>query len=271
MNRTYFASTVLLLLAGQLHAATTATEPSVNPVSSINPVETINCTYQIPPQTTNIDLNILKQWAEYAASQSFHLSYQTLDQDINQLKHCFTEQGFTSFQNALETSGNMTAIKNQKLNVNGVKNGDLSVEVLKDGRWRVSVPLQVVYQNDQEKLTQELTVILLVERKPAGQFGIVQINAQTNNLKDNTPATSNPVTPATQSESTTMPTQTDTHAVSGSTNTTQPLPESSSVSPSATTPANSTTTPTTNMSNNAQTPESQNNNITSGTQDNKMP
>ena len=64
--------------------------------------------------------------------------------------------------------------------------GELKVNPVKDNQWKVSIPLQVVYQNDKEKLTQKLNVDLLIGRKMSGDLGIMQMIAtpmETANLK----------------------------------------------------------------------------------------
>ncbi len=55
-------------------------------------------------------------------------------------------------------------------------------------------PLQVVYQNDKEKLTQLLTVDVLIGRKISGDLGIMQMIAapRTKNTPNINPTTTNP-------------------------------------------------------------------------------
>ena len=64
-------------------------------------------------------------------------------------------------------------------------NGAAQVTENKDNQWKITLPLQVVYQNDKEKVTQLLQVDLTVGRKPSGDLGITQMIATPRTL-DNT-------------------------------------------------------------------------------------
>ena len=68
--------------------------------------------------------------------------------------------------------------------------------MIKDNQWKASVPLQVVYQNDKEKLTQLLTVNLLIGRKISGDLGIMQMIATPQQAANTQQAEEKPVTPA---------------------------------------------------------------------------
>lgn len=158
---------------------------------------TIDCKYKIPASTTSIDEATVKTWAQSAAIQSFNFSPPTVDDELGSLKNCYTDQGWQGFNEALQKSGNITAIKSQNLTVSSQVDGDLKLNDIKDNQWKVTVPLQVVYQNDKEKLTQLLTVDLLIGRKISGDLGIIQMIA----------APRDPIDKGTQGE-TTSPTAT---------------------------------------------------------------
>ena len=69
------------------------------------------------------------------------------------------------------------AIQSQHLTVTSMADGDVKINPIKDNQWKITVPLQVAYQNDKEKLTQLLTVDLLIGRKVNGDLGIMQMIA----------------------------------------------------------------------------------------------
>ena len=96
---------------------------------------------------------------------------------MQKLKTCFTDQGWTGFSSALEKSGNLEAIKTQKLTVSSQLDGQPQVTEAKENQWKITLPLQVVYQNDKEKVTQLLNVNLTVGRKVSGDLGIAQMIA----------------------------------------------------------------------------------------------
>ncbi|NSL17842.1 DotI/IcmL/TraM family protein [Tatlockia micdadei] len=141
------------------------------------------------------------KWAEKAAEQSFDFDYNTMDSQLAALKSCYTEQGWQGFNDALQKSGNLNAIKSQQLTVSSMVNGESKITELKDNQWKVIIPMQVVYQNDKEKLTQPLTVNLVVGRKISGDLGIMQmiaIPSQTTSTGNEAPTTGSTATPTTQ-------------------------------------------------------------------------
>lgn len=156
-------------------AATAPTTPSAVPTPQ--PPQTIDCQYRIPAETTNIEQSLISTWAKKAAVQSFEFNPATIDEELGVLKACYTEQGWQGFNDALQKSGNINAIKTQHLTVNSQVDGELTITPTKDNQWKVTVPMQVVYQNDKEKLTQLLSVELLIGRKISGDLGIMQMIA----------------------------------------------------------------------------------------------
>ncbi|VEG92416.1 DotI/IcmL family type IV secretion protein [Legionella spiritensis] len=153
------------------------TQPDV-PVL-VQPVKqpVIDCNYKIPPETTNIEQSVIQTWAAKATEQSFDFDYNKINEQLSGLKSCFTEQGWKSFNDALQSSGNLKVIQSEKLMVNGMIDGDITVSTVKDNQWKVILPLQVVYQNEKEKLNQSLTITLVVGRKVSGNLGIMQMVA----------------------------------------------------------------------------------------------
>ena len=158
-------------------AAATPTAPPV-----------INCKYHISPDTVTISPSVLSTWAEKAAVQSFDFTPATLDAQLAELKPCYTDQGWQSFNDALTKSGNIDAIKSQHLTVSSQMEGQLQVTSVKDNQWKITIPLHVVYQNEKEKLSQKLSVDLLIGRKISGDLGIMQMIASPKEVKEAKPA-----------------------------------------------------------------------------------
>ncbi|KTC68262.1 IcmL-like protein [Legionella birminghamensis] len=139
--------------------------------------QVIDCNYRIPAETTQIEQALVIKWASKALQQSFDFDFNTIDQQLASLKNCYTDQGWQSFNDALTKSGNLQAIKAQKLMVSSMIDGQEQVIETKDNQWKITFPLQVVYQNDKEKLTQPLSVYLVIGRKITGDLGIMQMIA----------------------------------------------------------------------------------------------
>ena len=162
---------------------TTDTPPSATPTDNQS---LTTCQYHLADKAAPVETSVIMTFSEKATEQSFTFDPQTIDIQLTALKDCFTDQGWQSFNDALQKSGNVAAIKEQKLSVSSMVDGQISTASPKDNQWKVTVPLQVVYQNDKEKLTQLLNVELLVGRKPSGDLGIMQMIASPR--KPETPA-----------------------------------------------------------------------------------
>ncbi|ASQ45293.1 DotI/IcmL family type IV secretion protein [Legionella clemsonensis] len=178
---------------------TTVTQPAsqnvqTGIVTQSQPTQPLDCNYRIPPSTTAIDQALVLRWAEKATVQSFDFDYNTMDSQLAALKACYTELGWQGFNDALQKSGNLNAIKSQQLMVSSMISGPGQITEVKENQWKISLPVQVVYQNNKEKLTQPLTVNLVVGRKVSGDLGIMQMIAVPRNV--HIPTTSTQTTPS---------------------------------------------------------------------------
>lgn len=160
---------ILVLPTLSFAEETTANTPSALP--------TIDCTYQFSKDVTTIDAGVIETWAKHAAIKLFTFNNAELTKQLDALKLCFTDQGWQGFNAAFQKSGNLDAIKSRQLTVSATLKGDLSIQVNKDNQWKVSVPMDVVYQNKDNKIDQSLTVSLLITRKSTGGLGILQVIA----------------------------------------------------------------------------------------------
>jgi hypothetical protein len=157
---------------------TTQTPPVEATAQAANP---INCEYKMPKKTAQVDPALVLSWAEKATIQSFNFDVAKLDEQLEALKNCYTEQGWKGFNDALQKSGNLESIKGQQFNVNSQMDGEAQFVDKKDNQWKIMLPVQVTYQNSKEKLTQSLSVTVLVGRKSSGDLGIMQLVAMSRN------------------------------------------------------------------------------------------
>lgn len=207
MKKTILCSALLILMGAQGQAAdapeTTATPsvaaPTSQPTSDTpapqqptQAVPVINCDYKISADTKKIEAFLVMTWAQKAVVQSFEFNPESIDAQLVKLKSCFTTPGWEGFNTALQKSGNIEAIKSQKLQVSSQVDGQPQVTEAKDNQWEVSLPLQVVYQNDKEKVTQKLQVTLSIGRKVSGDLGINKMIATTRNEAGPKPAEKTP-------------------------------------------------------------------------------
>lgn len=162
-------------------AQTTTQQPVQNEQSQttqIAPAQpVINCDYKIPAETKTIDQSLVLTWAENATTQAFDFEPASLDTQLQKLQSCFTTQGWEGFNTALQKSGNIDAIKTQNLTVSSQLDGQAQITSATENEWKITLPLQVVYQNDKEKVTQLLNVKVTIGRKITGDLGITQMIA----------------------------------------------------------------------------------------------
>lgn len=143
----------------------------------------IDCDYKIPASMKTIDPVIVTKWSENATIQAFQFDLNSIDAQLQKLRACFTDQGWVNFKNALQQSGNIDAIKSKKLNMTAKLDGESQLTEIKENQWKIALPLQVIYHNDQEKALQTLTIHLLIVRKVSGDLGILQLAAVPRTVK----------------------------------------------------------------------------------------
>ena len=149
-----------------------APAPVVEPDASM-----INCQYKLSPSLKEPSQNFISTWAKKATIQSFQFNPTSIDAELLALKACFTDQGFKGFSDALDKSGNLAAIKSKQLTVKSKVTGEAMIQAKKDNQWKVKLPLEVTYENKEQKLVQQLDVDLLISRQSDGGLGIIQVIA----------------------------------------------------------------------------------------------
>lgn len=161
---------------GENTPKTTASElTSANPPITPAPID---CQYKLVKEANTVEQTLLSTWAKNAAIQSFQFNPENLNTELEALKKCYTEQGWKAFNEALKTSGNLDAIRNNQLTVTSQASGTPDVQNVKEMQWKVSIPLKVTYENKEKQLIQTLKVNLLIAlNKKSGSLGIMQIIA----------------------------------------------------------------------------------------------
>lgn len=80
-------------------AGASSTPPPINQESPDESANTkkIDCNYKITSNTPKVDKGLVLSWAENAVQQSFDLDSNAIEQQLIELKSCFTDQGWESF------------------------------------------------------------------------------------------------------------------------------------------------------------------------------
>ncbi|HIG0328527.1 TPA: DotI/IcmL family type IV secretion protein [Legionella pneumophila] len=137
----------------------------------------IDCDYKISPEISHIDSDIILNWAEYATILSFNLNFASIESQLNQLHSCYTEKGWEQLQKALRKSNNIETIKAEKLAVKGYRDGEAQIIEALDNRWKIILPLKVIYENDKKRMTHFLNIYLTIGWKNKDSLGIMQMIA----------------------------------------------------------------------------------------------
>ncbi len=149
------------------------------PISAEQPKKAvhIDCDYRVPAGISKVDQSVLLSWAEHAVMQSFNFSSDSLEEQLQKLQACYTENGWAEFKSALDKSGNIQTFKTHKLTSFSQLDGVTQLDESRDNQWVLTLPLKVVYQFDTTNITQLIQVRLIIGRKITGEFGIMQLNS----------------------------------------------------------------------------------------------
>ncbi|NBX84837.1 MAG: hypothetical protein EBQ95_04415 [Gammaproteobacteria bacterium] len=136
----------------------------------------VTCSSLIPTSPSENRRKFVKKWSAFVAKQAFALNYATVEFDIQQIKDCFSDTGWTNFKSALDHSGNIAMIKANLLTSTAQIIEPIAIQHIKDeSRWEIDVPMQIVYQNDKKKMTQMISVHLNISELSNRQLSILQI------------------------------------------------------------------------------------------------
>lgn len=135
----------------------------------------MDCHYIIPATVTEIDKTLVSSWAKQAVIQMFTLDPSRVEKQLNKLQACFTDNGWASFNAALNQSQNIMTIKAAELKSSCDIDGDVGMEVLGSNQWKVEFPIQVLYKNATQNIIQYNHVTLFIMRKTSGELGINQV------------------------------------------------------------------------------------------------
>ena len=152
-------------------------------VLSLNAMATVNC-QQTFPDVTKITPDILIEWSSFAAKSAYQFDFENQALQFDLLKSCFTNNGWKSFEEALEQSNNLQVIKSEKLSVSAIVKNDVKVNPVQPNIWKVQVPMTVEYDNATRHMKQEIVAELLIETQATTngqqQLGITQFVAKPN-------------------------------------------------------------------------------------------
>ncbi len=150
--------------------------PIPNPVPISSQTANLRCSSTVPNFSEKAKINFIKNWAMFVADKSFSLKYNNLDYQLKQLQFCFSSSGWNQFYQALQKSGNLNLITTNQLSANTQVIGPVAINHHpKFSSWTAVVPLRVVYQNQKQKISQEINVHLTINQLKDDHLAVIQI------------------------------------------------------------------------------------------------
>lgn len=114
--------------------------------------------------------NYLLQWASLRARDVYNLSFAQYQKQLDDLKPYFTNAGYSKLRGALDSSGFIDVVNQQKLNTSAVvyKPPVILARLIVDGyfTWRVQLPLLVTFTSASQQTQLKYIVTMDVTRVP---------------------------------------------------------------------------------------------------------
>ena len=109
-------------------------------------------------------------FAVQGVTRAHTVSFSSWRGDFAEARKWFTTDGFESYIQALQDSGNLELIRTQRLNTYAIANRAVIVaqRLGADGiwRWQVEIPLTITYESARERSQQEVLGTVIVRRVP---------------------------------------------------------------------------------------------------------
>lgn len=136
----------------------------------------MTCTSLLPQGSTNYHLEFIKKWAAYVSKAAFNLPYNNTEQYLDSFKSCFSSDGWSEFSEALNKSGNISLIKAKQYITTTQVVGFVAISHKEFSNiWETNTPLQITYQSNNNRVTQQLIVHLRIVKTPNNQLNVTQI------------------------------------------------------------------------------------------------
>jgi len=124
----------------------------------------------VPLDRPYLNQSQVMSFATDCVYRSFGLDFHKWRQQITQARECFTEDGYDSYQVALEKSGNLTRMQADRLVATPFSTGPcvIASEGVKKGvyTWLLQQPIAITWENSGKRLEQRGMAEILVTRVP---------------------------------------------------------------------------------------------------------
>lgn len=140
-------------------------------------IQKINCTVKFPQRETHLkQMQFIRQFTRYATHLAFVIHDEHNDAASEIKKACFTKSGWRQYKLALLQSGNLNAIKQDRLQTSMILAGGIKIKTdNKHHLWRLHIPIQLAYQNSTKRIKQNLDVLMLLTLNTDGRLAVMQV------------------------------------------------------------------------------------------------
>jgi hypothetical protein len=136
----------------------------------------INCFSKLPPKNLILRTQFIKNFSAYISKQAFVIPLENFNQHLEQIKACFSPEGWQEFSTALARSGNIGLIQAKKYMSNGFIEGNITINhQVNTYVWETETPLTIIYQNRENRVSQRLNVHLRIEQGAQGMVRVTQV------------------------------------------------------------------------------------------------
>lgn len=125
----------------------------------------------VPLSQANLTKPALLSWAAQAASETMTFGFHDFRRRLQESSRHFTRRGWSSFVRALENSGMIETVTDNRQVISATPRGAptiLAEGLLPNGvyRWEVEIPMLITYELGQTKQSQNTTLRLVIVRVP---------------------------------------------------------------------------------------------------------
>ena len=120
-------------------------------------------------------------WATSAALSAFSYDALSYQSQFDKLKEKFTTKGWQSFETAMNNSGNLNTVKENKVVVSSYRTAEAKIESFTQEQstsiWVVKVPTKVTYSNQYLQVEQDIDTYLTIAQSKDKTLKITNISS----------------------------------------------------------------------------------------------
>ena len=136
----------------------------------------IHCDSMMPNTSDQAKKDYISKWSAFISKQAFTIPSTNINQHLERIHSCFSNEGWTEYSNAMKRSGNINLIITKKYSGTSSIEGIITISHnIGSKLWETNTPLYIVYQNKESRVLQRVFVHLRINELNDGRLRIVQI------------------------------------------------------------------------------------------------